>query len=241
MFSQVKYNFELNEIVSYPLNEDHDYYDRLNSTCSVLKNKLKVEATDKDSDQNGLIRFKLVQQVHRKNSNFKSNRNEIMQSIQPLELELDSNSFFSIDQSDGSVSLKVCKQISSGRRFEITKKKFMELTSLLDYELYTKHILVVEASDASVYNSLQTFVTLELKLNDLNDNSPYFVNFFTKSCSSKIGSLVEETSKKSNFGKKDTNITIESFEHRPKMNKNLTANVKFISSRIIITSKIFLD
>lgn len=234
----MKYNFELNEIVSYNLEgETYDYFDQLNSTCSALKNSLKVKATDKDSDQNGLIKYKLIQQVHRKNSNFKRNRKEILKSMHGL--ELDSNSFFSIDQSDGSVSLKVCKEINS--RFKLTKKKFIELTSLLDYELYTKHILVVEAIDTSIYNPLQTFVTLELKLNDLNDNSPYLVNFFTKSCSSKIDNLVGETPNKSlYFKKKEANITIDYFEPQPNIIKGaLTANGKqrFISSRIIISSK----
>ncbi|CAM5999916.1 unnamed protein product [Sphagnum balticum] len=62
------------------------------------------------------------------------------------------------------------------------RMKYLEYTILLDYEAFVKHVLVVEASDSSVDSPLQSIVTVEIGLSDLNDNRPLIMGLFSLEC-----------------------------------------------------------
>ena len=66
----------------------------------------------------------------------------------------------------------------------LSRIRYLELTSLLDHELYTRHTLVVQASDSSAHNPLQTFATVELNLLDVNDHAPAVLGLYSSSCES---------------------------------------------------------
>lgn len=210
-----------------------------------------MEAIDKDLDLNGKVKYKLVQQVHRKNSNYRSNLKQILQLSEDRFLDdvPRAESLFSIDEMDGSIQIQACQSmLGNEEEVFISEKSFFELTALLDYELYNKHILVIEASDSSLYNPLQTFVTVELNLVDVNDHAPYLVDFHTKTCASKaevdddvmkmrvmgpVARLMEDM-----VPNEEVKIVIESFKPRPRINFEGVRPKRmetFISSRIVIT------
>lgn len=245
IFSQFKYNFQLNEIIEYeetPLLIN--YAELLNKTCLKLKDSLRVHATDKDLGLNGKIEYKIIQQVHRKNSNYKENLNQILKKSNQIGSSLDPNSLFVIDKSDGSIYLAICKWFFDDEKTlkRLGKKEFAEITSLLDYELYNKHILVVEATDSSEYNPLQTFVTVEVGLSDLNDHAPFLTDFHSNNCAARKEGLVLTSAIRPNVlydgVENEINITIRVFEPRSNLNfkdLRIKPNGTFVSARIVIT------
>jgi hypothetical protein len=165
VFTQKKYVFHLNETTELseyysPIKYQDYYQELLRQTCNQLKSKLNVNAIDYDYGENGKVKYKIVQQIHRKSSQekMKNTNNEENRAV------------FHIDENNGEVTLYVCKNID----FEIglTRDKFIEITQYLDYELYLKHILVIEASDSNLHNPLHSLATLEINILDLNDNPP---------------------------------------------------------------------
>lgn len=93
------------------------------------------------------------------------------------------SSMFTIDERDGSIRLLICDKMLTGDEVRpIDRDRFVELTNFLNYESYLKHILVVEATDSSRLNPLQSVVTLEINLVDLNDNRPFVVSLFSREC-----------------------------------------------------------
>lgn len=206
-----------------------------------------MEAIDKDLDLNGKVKYKLVQQVHRKNSNYRSNLKQILQLSEDRFLDdvPRAESLFSINEKDGSIQIQACQLTEEG--LFVSEKSFFEFTALLDYELYNKHILVIEASDSSLYNPLQTFVTVELNLVDVNDHAPYLVDFHTRTCSSKaedadvmrmrvMGPVPTELNNA--VISENVKIVTESFKPRPRINFQGVLPKRtetFISSRIVIT------
>ena len=275
VFSQFKYTFKVNEVTEYSNNqkstdESEYYFEILNHTCQYLKHELQIKATDKDLHLNGLIKYKLIQQVHQKNPNFKHNLNKILNKVASNEenpgfrfmsSNLDSSSLFSIDENEGAIWLTVCYGLEELKHDEpsLSRKRFLELTSLLDYELYSKHIFVVEASDTSMYNPLQTFVTVELNLLDLNDHTPYMVSLYSKKCaklsdfqsheytnhsasfvhSSFISSIEKNGSDRSEINVLIENLDVQDEQLRRQVKLSdedeFIGNMSFLSSKIIIT------
>lgn len=188
-FGQEKYSFNLNEVTEYstyfelqePLDElyetERDYYGyMMNATCRMLKNSMRVDATDLDWGLNSRIKYRLVQQIHRKSHvGSGSGASNPGNQAQQLNAHFDDNSegVFVIDESDGTISLRVCQHLAN---IEMDRFKYLEYTALLDFESFLKHILVVEASDSNPYSPLQTVVTVEINLHDLNDNVPLVLN-----------------------------------------------------------------
>jgi hypothetical protein len=106
-FLNSKYEFNFNETTEYPVyysdklntltindhqmfghnnyfnndknkREEDDLYTKLlYETCIEMRRQLVVNAIDKDADLNGLIKYRIVQQVHKKNVNFDSNLKSI--------------------------------------------------------------------------------------------------------------------------------------------------------------------
>lgn len=229
-FEKSKYIFNLNETTELSTENDVTtekkyYFNILKQTCLNLKSQIRVKAVDGDLGLNGLINYKLIQQVHRKNVNFKSNLNKILQqsavdessNFMISESLIDPDALFSIDKQTGSIYLKVCEHLNSKK--SINRQKFIELTLLLDYELYTKHILVVEAIDSSTHNPLQSFVTLEINIFDMNDQTPDLISLYSKRCSIN----------KDDFETNTINITIQRLTKQvsqtPWMFKNYTSKL----------------
>jgi hypothetical protein len=229
-FEKSKYIFNLNETTELSTENDVTtekkyYFNILKQTCLNLKSQIRVKAVDGDLGLNGLINYKLIQQVHRKNVNFKSNLNKILQqsavdessNFITSESLIDHDALFSIDKQTGSIYLKVCEHLNSKK--SINRQKFIELTLLLDYELYTKHILVVEAIDSSTHNPLQSFVTLEINIFDMNDQTPDLISLYSKRCSIN----------KDDFETNTINITIQRLTKQvsqtPWMFKNYTSKL----------------
>ncbi|CAF0897028.1 unnamed protein product [Brachionus calyciflorus] len=172
-FDQSKYSFSINETT-----EIKDYYENLNfndsesvnfslflnQTCAYLSKKLKVFANDADFGQNSLVKYKIIQQINRKHPNYKRN----------LNFNLDSE--FIIDENHGSIQMSFCRDLQKYKN--INRDSFNELTRFLDFESYYKHVLVVEATDSSLENSLQTVVTVDVNILDLNDNKPFLVGLY---------------------------------------------------------------
>jgi hypothetical protein len=228
-FEKSKYIFNLNETTELSTENDVTtekkyYFNILKQTCLNLKSQIRVKAIDADLGLNGLINYKLIQQVHRKNVNFKSNLNKILQqsaldesNFMISESLIDPDALFSIDKQTGSIYLKVCEHLNSKK--SINRQKFIELTLLLDFELYTKHILVVEAIDSSTHNPLQSFVTLEINIFDMNDQVPDLISLYSKRCSIN----------KDDFETNPINITIQRLTKQvsqtPWMIKNYTSKL----------------
>lgn len=111
----------------------------------------------------------------------------------------------------------------------------MEVTNLLDFENYIKHILVVEASDSNEYNPLQTVVTVEINLHDLNDNQPFIVSLYSSECaryglSNDYASLSTElTLDPSSY----LNISLQHFSTNPSYRPDSRKNRGF-STKILI-------
>jgi hypothetical protein len=81
----------------------------------------------------------------------------------------------------------VCEYLKNNSLTRIDRGKYLEYTVLLDYEAYVKHILVVEASDSNPDSPLQTIVTVEVSLSDLNDNRPLIVSLYSLECAARGG------------------------------------------------------
>ena len=184
LFTQKKYVYHLNETTELseyysPIKYEDYYQELLRQTCNQLKSTLSVKAIDYDYGENGIVKYKIVQQIHRKSSQDKSKYSNN---------EKENKAIFHIDENSGKVTLHACKNID----FELglTKEKFIEITQYLDYELYLKHILVIEASDSNLHNPLQSLATLEINLLDLNDNPP-MINSIHLSYSNNPNQIIE--------------------------------------------------
>ena len=158
------------------VNGENYYSNLLKLTCETVRKIVRVKAIDNDQDLNGLVKYKIVQQVHRKHPGFKSNFNTIFNGLSE---ETSPEYLFRIDENTGAIELGFCSNLTDKI---IDRLKFIEMTVLLDYELYTKHNLVIEASDSSKYNPLQSFVTVELSLQDLNDHAPLITSLLGLRC-----------------------------------------------------------
>lgn len=178
-FEQSKYLFNLNETTEFSTEYNEHYFNQLKETCSNLKAQLKVKAFDSDLDLNGQISYKIIQQVHRKNPGYKTNINRIL--TEDNYDQLDSQSIFTIDKHKGLIYLKICDDLAIKQ--PVSRLKYLEYMILLDFELYVKHILVIEASDSSAYNPLQSFVTVEINILDLNDQAPTLISLYSSDCS----------------------------------------------------------
>ncbi len=188
-FDESKYIFNLNEATELSMHspDAQSYYlNQLGVTCAYLRKEIRVRAMDSDLGANGQIKYKIIQQVNRKNPSFKANWMKIVQLTSdetesvPDEATLNPDAHFTIDKLTGQIYLKICDNLN---RSHISRRKFLDLTMLLDYELYTKHIIVVEATDSSLYNPLQSFVTLEINILDLNDHAPVIISLYSSKCS----------------------------------------------------------
>ena len=236
VFSETKYVFDLLETTEfdrhYALNRasfesDTAYYaNLLEQTCAILKNKLNVNAIDKDHGLNSLIKYNIVQQVHRKNVNSKTT-SYAQHPFNSINLKqkhhgtnqytkmsrshdnLDEDSLFHIDESDGSICLKAC--VAPVYATNLTRDKFVQLTGLLDYESYSKHILLIEARDSNPYNPLQSVVTLEINLLDLNDNPPLLISFQSEKCKKKNLFEHQLSTSAENFDISTPNVSIQYF------------------------------
>ena len=210
-FTESKYVFNIKETVEFDefyvsFNNDFEYYaNLLEQTCLLLKNRIKVTALDNDYGFNSLIKYKIVQHVDRKNFqtsylsqhpfnsvNLKSKylgayslhrqqHDSASVYTRSRSSHLSEDSFFYIDETDGTVSLAACVMPIYAKN--LTRDKFLEITNLLDYESFSKHLLLVEARDSNPYNSLQSVVTLEINLLDVNDNPPLLTGIFREKCS----------------------------------------------------------
>ena len=119
------------------------------------------------------------------------------------------DSIFYIDETEGTVSLVACTMPMYAKN--LTQSKFLELTSLLDYETYSKHILLVEARDSNPYNSLQAVVTLEINLIDVNDNPPMLTGIFSEKCSTTIRPKQQSESNENSLDIKPPHVSIQYF------------------------------
>jgi hypothetical protein len=236
-FTESKYVFEIKETVQFDefyssANNDFEYYaNLLEQTCLILKNRIKVTALDMDYGFNSLIKYRIVQQVSRKNAhtsysthpfnavNLKNKPANSQQHhhqhdtsnlyIRPRTDNIDEESLFYIDESDGTISLVACVMPIYAKN--LTRSKFLELTSLLDYETFSKHVLLVEARDSNPYNSLQAVVTLEINLLDVNDNPPMLTGIFKEKCSTSNRPQQQSESIENNLDIKSPNVSIQYF------------------------------
>jgi len=211
-FGLPKYEFRLDEVVAAAV---ASHARLLEATCSALQAQLRVAATDADAGLNGQVRYKLLQQVHRKNANFRENAARVLGSEQgPAP-----GSLFVVDASTGQISLEVCQRLAG--LANVGEAEFGQLTALLDHELYSRHILVVEASDSAVYSPLQAFVTVEIVVEDLNDHAPFVAEFSARGCAA--------------------NIRVEHFKARQfvsmKQGPSLRPDGTFVSAKIVISGK----
>ena len=263
IFTEPKYVFSINESTEFDKhfsnlnylksndeNNENEYYRMLlNATCSSLKSKIKVKANDADAGLNSLVKYKIIQQIHRKNSNFKPNnqpfhpfnvKNALHRANDQTQFNpnsfghnphnqiaanLDPDSLFHIDELDGSIYLAICKSLNtptSKSSLELSRIKYLELISLLDYESYVKHILVIEATDSSTYNPLQTVVTLEINLIDLNDNPPFLISVFNLKCA-KYGSQLDYSENLNDLNRlrSGVNISVQHFNSNFNINHQL--------------------
>jgi len=247
LFTLPKYEFYLNEIVvDY---KEFSFSRLLNKTCKSLRDKLYVVAIDSDDGLNGQVQYKLIQQVHRKNINFKDNFNRILNNElqqhqqQQQQQNQGPGSLFVIDTNTGQIYLDICQRLNTLKN-EITESEFKWLTALFDHELYTKHILVVEASDSAVYSSLQTFVTVEIAIKDVNDHAPFVTEMYPRGCLVTKDSMVVITeAERLNIKEKAISIRIENlkpnnFTSLSKGRSSLRPDDRiFVSTRIVISGK----
>ena len=163
---------------------------------------------------------------------------------------------FNIDEFEGTITLKVCKNLLSPTNSissHIDRLKYLEYTILLDFETYAKHILVVEASDSNPFSPLQTIVTLEINLNDLNDNRPLILSMLSMECAklgighdfnsmsllSSLNSL--DSSPSTTMTSEHLKVSIQHFNLQAlstvlNANRNGGDSKKFYSSKIVIDS-----
>lgn len=173
-FDQTKYTFYLNEVTDYQVYYEESmldysgsiYFGFLQQICTNLENRIKVEAHDLDEGVNAQIKYKIIQQINRKNLNTKFLDNSMM-------------SEFIIDK-NGSIKLELCEKLDNLR--DLSRESFLDLTKILDYEVFHKHVIVVEATDSNTENPLSSVVTVDINLTDLNDNKPLIVNLYSRNC-----------------------------------------------------------
>ncbi|RNA44963.1 protocadherin Fat 4 [Brachionus plicatilis] len=173
-FDQAKYSFYLNEATDYPVyyqqNKSNNsiYFSYLQQICHNLKQNIKVVAHDLDQGLNAALKYNIIQQINRKNPNSKMAfwHNSI-------------DAEFWIDQ-DGSIQLEMCQRLQHLKN--LTQQLFLDLTRILDYELFHKHVVVVEAKDSNIENPLSTVVTVDINILDLNDHKPFVLSLYSKNC-----------------------------------------------------------
>lgn len=203
-FNKAKYSFYLNEATYYKKYYKENnladskliYLNYLEQICDNFKNLVKVIAHDLDEGANSEIKYKIIQQINRKNSNTKTNhQNDIL-----------IDSVFSIDQ-NGSIQLETCRKLDllESLSFEL----FIDLTQVLDYELFHKHVIVVEATDSNNENPLSSVVTVDINLMDLNDNKPIVLSLYSSNCVYQKGLDLNISVQEANSEEYSTKIMID--------------------------------